>query len=175
MNFLLYVVLFIISSPKFFMILRGRRVASITLTDIFFHALLFTIGIYIVRYLTRTFHILEGFEDASSQNAGNQGENNNISSPLDQNSKTNEPVTEERARQMMTYFLTEQNIRKLVSENADGFFKDPNTLAVLKALNLKKKDVLAMLKCTAPKALKQYVKPKVVNKIITDTLKPYNF
>ncbi len=66
MNFLLYVVLFIIFSPKFFMVLGGRRVASVSMTDILFHALLFALGLYVVGYLTRTYHMFEGFADPSS-------------------------------------------------------------------------------------------------------------
>jgi hypothetical protein len=169
------------------MILRGRRVASIKLTDIFFHALLFAISIYIVRYLTRTFHILEGFEDASAQNAGDQsiggqGENSNVFTPpgessmLDSSNKpSKKPMTVAELEEELESNLTERKIQRIASEEAEELFKDPNTLVMLQALNLKKKDVAAMLKCTAPRALKRYVRPKVVNKIIADTLKPYNF
>lgn len=65
MNFLLYVVLFIIFSPKFFMVLGGRRVASVSMTDILFHALLFALGLYVAGYLTRTYHVFEGFTGTS--------------------------------------------------------------------------------------------------------------
>jgi hypothetical protein len=61
MNFLLYVLLFVIFSPKFFMILGGRRAASVTMTDILFHALLFALALYVVGYFTRTYGVFEGF------------------------------------------------------------------------------------------------------------------
>ncbi len=66
MNFFLYVVLFVIFSPKFFMILGGRSVASVTMTDILFHALLFALGLYVVGYLTRTYHIFEGYSNENN-------------------------------------------------------------------------------------------------------------
>ncbi len=68
MNFLLYIALFIIFSPKFFIILGGRRVASVTLTDILFHALLFALGLYVVGYLTRTYGIFEGYSANKNDN-----------------------------------------------------------------------------------------------------------
>ena len=68
MNFLLYITLFIIFSPKFFIILGGRRVASVTLTDILFHALLFALGLYVVGYLTRTYGIFEGYSSNKNDN-----------------------------------------------------------------------------------------------------------
>ncbi len=77
MNFLLYVLLFIIFSPKFFAVLGGSRAASVSMTDILFHALLFALGLYVVGYFTRTYHMFEGFNNPAQDQLPT---NNNSSS-----------------------------------------------------------------------------------------------
>ncbi len=49
------------------MVLGGRRAASVSMTDILFHALLFALGLYVVGYFTRTYHVFEGFGRSGSK------------------------------------------------------------------------------------------------------------
>ena len=61
MNIFLYVILFIIFSPKFFFLLAGKSTASVTLGEILLNAFLFILAVYVAEYLTHRFHILEHF------------------------------------------------------------------------------------------------------------------
>jgi hypothetical protein len=63
MNIFLYVILFIIFSPKFFFLLAGKSTASVTLGEILLNAFLFVLAVYVAEYLTHRFHILETFEN----------------------------------------------------------------------------------------------------------------
>ncbi len=63
MNIFLYVILFIIFSPKFFFLLAGKSTASVTLGEILLNAFLFVLAVYVAEYLTHRFHILENYEN----------------------------------------------------------------------------------------------------------------
>lgn len=61
MNIFLYIILFIIFSPKFFFLLAGKSSAPVTLGEILLNAFLFVLAVYVAEYLTHRFHILENF------------------------------------------------------------------------------------------------------------------
>ncbi len=65
MNIFLYVILFIIFSPKFFLLLAGKSSAPVKLGEILLNAFLFVLAVYVAEYLTHRFHILENYEDAA--------------------------------------------------------------------------------------------------------------
>ena len=67
MNIFLYVILFIIFSPKFFFLITGRSSAPVTLGEILLNAFLFVLAVYVAEYFTHKFHILENYTNCDSK------------------------------------------------------------------------------------------------------------
>ncbi len=66
MNIFLYIILFIIFSPKFFFLLAGKSTVSVTLGEILLNAFLFVLAVYVAEHLTHKYHILENYANKSS-------------------------------------------------------------------------------------------------------------
>ncbi len=67
MNILLYVILFIIFSPKFFILLAGKRTAPVTIGEILLNGFLFVLAVYVAEYFTHKYHVLENYEDTTKK------------------------------------------------------------------------------------------------------------
>ena len=67
MNILLYVILFIIFSPKFFILLAGKTTAPVTIGEILLNGFLFILAVYVAEYFTHKYHILENYTNCDSK------------------------------------------------------------------------------------------------------------